>query len=135
MVKFNCDYCMAEGFKCQSDYNKTKRHFCSWKCYLLFRTERLPKEEQPRYGKGLDPEEAKRRIRARSAIGHYLRDKKIPRPPCEICGDPKSEAHHDDYSKPLDVKWLCVKHHNLYHKIGVKIYDEILLKRIIQKLD
>jgi hypothetical protein len=30
--------------------------------------------------------------------------------PCEICGE-KAQAHHDDYSKPLDVRFLCRTHH------------------------
>lgn len=44
-------------------------------------------------------------------ISNGLRDGKITRKPCQVCGNPKSEAHHHDYSKPLDVIWLCFKHH------------------------
>lgn len=35
--------------------------------------------------------------------------------PCTMCGDAKSEMHHDDYSKPLEVRWLCRKHHREHH--------------------
>lgn len=36
---------------------------------------------------------------------------------CEICGEYKTEAHHEDYSKPLNVKWLCSPCHHRLHAI------------------
>lgn len=38
--------------------------------------------------------------------------------PCEVCGSKDSMAHHDDYDKPLDVRWLCGKHHKEWHRIN-----------------
>lgn len=52
--------------------------------------------------------------RARVALNRAVMDGKISKQPCH-CGEPKAQAHHDDYSKPLDVRWLCVKHHNEAH--------------------
>jgi hypothetical protein len=40
----------------------------------------------------------------------------IKQKPCEICGIQKSEAHHPDYNKPLEVIWLCSKHHGELHR-------------------
>jgi len=51
------------------------------------------------------------RIKAQRLIFSALRNKSLERKPCEICGCEKSEAHHEDYSKPLDINWLCKKHH------------------------
>ncbi len=37
---------------------------------------------------------------------------------CEDCGETKAQAHHDDYSKPLTVRWLCAYHHSQWHKLN-----------------
>jgi endogenous inhibitor of DNA gyrase (YacG/DUF329 family) len=48
--------------------------------------------------------------------------------PCFVCGEPITEAHHIDYSKPLDVIWLCKLHHEEVHqnKIGICIEDGMI---------
>ncbi len=39
------------------------------------------------------------------------------RMPCEVCQTEKDvQAHHDDYGKPLDVRWLCRRHHREHHE-------------------
>ena len=40
---------------------------------------------------------------------------RLIREPCEICGANDTEAHHDDYNKPLSVRWLCPAHHREWH--------------------
>jgi len=40
---------------------------------------------------------------------------RVDKHPCEVCGDVKVHGHHDDYSKPLSVRWLCHKHHREHH--------------------
>ena len=77
----------------------------------------MPPEEQNAYGTGNDYAERLRRKKAREILNHYLRDNHISRKPCEICGAEKSEAHHDDYDKPLEIRWLCFKCHREWHKI------------------
>ncbi len=49
--------------------------------------------------------------KARQRVNNAVRDGRLPRKPCEVCGVAKVEAHHTDYRKPLDVKWLCRQHH------------------------
>jgi hypothetical protein len=48
--------------------------------------------------------------KAHNAVKNALKSGKIHRHPCCICGN-KAQAHHEDYSKPLDVIWLCLRHH------------------------
>ena len=48
---------------------------------------------------------------ARSVVSNYKAMGKIKSEPCEVCCVENTQAHHTDYRKPLDVKWLCIKHH------------------------
>lgn len=63
----------------------------------------------------LDPQ-ARAKIRARQAINSEVKYGRVTRLPCEVCGEPKTEAHHDDYAKPLEVRWLCKTHHEEHHR-------------------
>ncbi len=53
---------------------------------------------------------------ARQAVHNQLLAGKMKRLPCEKCGEPKTHAHHPDYSKPLEVVWLCLAHHAEIHR-------------------
>jgi hypothetical protein len=55
---------------------------------------------------------------AHRATRSAIRSGLIERQPCEVCGDPQTDAHHPDYDRPLKVQWLCRKHHKLAHKKG-----------------
>jgi hypothetical protein len=54
------------------------------------------------------------KAKAHAKVSKAIKKGTLAKMPCQICGD-IAQAHHDDYSKPLDVRWLCVKHHNEHH--------------------
>lgn len=42
---------------------------------------------------------------------------RMPSQPCQVCGwEHDTVAHHDDYAKPLDVRWLCGGCHQEWHR-------------------
>jgi hypothetical protein len=55
-------------------------------------------------------------IKARGILNRAILRDEIKRESCQECGEGRSEAHHQDYSKPLEVLWLCSIHHNATHK-------------------
>lgn len=52
---------------------------------------------------------------ARAAVQSAIRRGLLMRGPCEVCGSLQVQAHHDDYSKRLEVRWLCPRHHADHH--------------------
>lgn len=59
--------------------------------------------------------------KAVNAVSNALRDGKMQKLHCFICGSEKVEAHHTDYSMPLMVEWLCKKHHTAAHVLARSI--------------
>lgn len=56
------------------------------------------------------------KIRCRYIVRNAIRNKILFKKSCEKCGNAKSEAHHKDYYKPLEVTWLCSKCHKQEHQ-------------------
>ena len=54
--------------------------------------------------------------KAHGKVSYEVRLGNLTSKPCEVCNVMPTNAHHDDYSKPLDVRWLCSKHHKQWHK-------------------
>lgn len=68
-----------------------------------------------RKGRKLSPEQyAKNKCRAYANV--YKKRGKLIQAPCADCGNPESQMHHEDYSKPLEVTWLCRKCHLGLHR-------------------
>lgn len=57
--------------------------------------------------------------------GNAIRDGKLfPATSCSVCNsNEKIEGHHDDYTKPMEVRWLCEKCHREWHKQNKPIYE------------
>lgn len=58
------------------------------------------------------------KAQAHNRVSKALADGRLKRPPCcEECGDEDHQlhAHHDDYLRQLDVRWLCATCHKAWH--------------------
>lgn len=55
------------------------------------------------------------KYKARTEAHNAIKLGKLTPDPCEVCGNPAVDAHHDDYLMPLEVRWLCREHHAQWH--------------------
>ena len=114
-----------------SEYRKQWRKDNPDKCreYEQSKPKRTPEAERAKYVRKmkrihgedwqpkeiLSPEEKAIRDKCRERFRTAVKRNKVVKKPCEVCGDLKTDGHHPDYSKPLDVIWLCRKHHVEVH--------------------
>jgi len=56
------------------------------------------------------------KYKAHTIVSNAIRGGKLFKEDCEVCDTDKDiHAHHDDYLKPLNVRWLCAAHHKQWH--------------------
>jgi hypothetical protein len=86
--------------------NRTKQRYCL-SCHNKYMRDNRKKHSELTDNQRL-------KANCRSYLNTYLKRGKISKQPCK-CGCETVEAHHDDYSKPLEVIWLCRKCHLELH--------------------
>lgn len=67
------------------------------------------------------------RYKANTSVGNAIRDGRLIRPnTCQVCLiECKPQGHHDDYKKPLIVRWLCVRCHNDFHNFVRELHRNL----------
>jgi hypothetical protein len=106
--KYCCSKCSnaAKGKKRQELYPSQGEKNPNWKGGISTNYYHYKKIQKQRY-----PE----RVSAREKVRYALKVGNIVKKDCCVCGDSNVFAHHIDYKKPLDVVWLCRKHHREEH--------------------
>ena len=70
-----------------------------------------------------------KKVFASHIVRHAKEEGVIMPAPCEVCGATEHVvAHHDNYSEPLHVRWLCRKHHKRHHTELVKKRNDEVAK-------
>ena len=93
----------------QQNYRKNRDHYVEY--------ERKRAQDPYRKQKALEYQRIRRnkfpeKNQARVLVGRALKSGELKKEPCNYCGATSNiEAHHHDYSKPLDVTWVCFKYH------------------------
>lgn len=96
------------------NYRKNIEHYREYERERFKRPER---KEQARQSQLKQRRRSPEKAAARRKFARALKTGKIQRPDtCQECGAAgRIEGHHPDYSKPLEVEWLCFRCHRAAH--------------------
>ena len=85
--------------------------YSSYQCVDCYRKYREEKRQDPECRERTFKTDV--RLFTRKCIASGILTKEC----CKVCGTNEDiEAHHEDYTKPLEIIWLCRKHHREHHK-------------------
>lgn len=123
-----CEWCHRTFFTLPSQIRVGKGRFCSKQCTDFWQSRfktvgggSLERKNAKKRARRKNPDECHIE-RARDVVKRAVKSGKLIRQPCEVCGELKAEAHHDDYRKPLDVRWLCQRHHRAVDlALGIRV--------------
>lgn len=96
----------------QSKYNRERRINPLSRPKLIEQQRQSRKRAAERGHKVMrDPE----KLKAQHLVRNAIYNGSIKRGVCCICELPEADAHHEDYSKPRNIYWLCRSHHKHRH--------------------
>ena len=127
-MKKNCRICGTEyepwpaqfkkyDYQCRDCWNQWQREYATKR---VNEGRSIPRKNYPKSAKRKAWQKAYRE-RTKDRAACYATTKKaiksgtLVRQPCESCGEKSVMAHHDDYTKPLEIRWLCYKCHPRFH--------------------
>ena len=109
LKSFNRDKYTKTGYRSQCKECMRKERSDNRAYYKAYRETPEKKEWYAKYRRDRYHKDMLK-VKARNAA------RALDRGLCEVCGLKEDiHAHHDDYTKPLDVRWLCGKHHKEWH--------------------
>ncbi len=121
-----CAQCSVDFMALVASVRAGQGRFCSARCTGDFNREtgRFAGASNPRWLGGVSADNMRYRRRqrakwpekevARKRVARAIASGKLTPLPCR-CGNLGVEAHHTDYSRPLDVEWLCRLCHTETH--------------------
>lgn len=119
-----CKECLGKSVK--SNPNKISRCIARTTNPLLIEKMRLSDRDYHRRFRRLFPEKKraeskqyyrvnKIKVLAHARVYKAIKNGDLIRKNCRDCDRKDVHGHHSDYSRPLDVVWLCPVHHKLEH--------------------
>lgn len=116
-----CQSCGLEFSAIEYEVRRGGGKFCSRQCQRSFQAKVNAEAMRLDIPRAVRTAEWKRSVppevhKAHDAVETAIANGSLVRMPCEVCGATRVDAHHDDYSKPLDVRWLCRGHHLEHHR-------------------
>ena len=116
--KLKCSDCLelkdVEAFSLRRTFKRGRSYNCK-ECQKVYKRHHYLKNKEDYANKEKNRRRSSSKYKANAAVFYAVKTGKLVRQPCEECGAEKTEAHHDDYAKPLEVRWLCRSHHRQWH--------------------
>ncbi len=91
-------------------YSKTESHKASIRLWNKTHKDSVYKAADAWKARNPEKDAAEKILRRQVALGNILKKT------CYKCSATRTHAHHEDYTKPLDVIWCCAFHHKEIHR-------------------
>jgi hypothetical protein len=115
---------------CKNPLHNKSEYYCSKNCADQYSP--IDSKEKPpflskwkiRKRKELRDPSVLMRHKVRSKTKTLIKEGKIKKKPCYICGNKDVIIHHEDYRNPYDIICLCEIHHKEYHQGKIALFNE-----------